>query len=473
MTAITPTRPNTPSRRLARATNWSRPATACPGADAVVVLAVLVGAVAVVVARRPGAVTHPALWAEDGRFWLADAYNRGPWAPLVHAHTGYLQTYSRLVADVGLLLPLRQVPALFAAAAIAVQVLPAVVLVSRRFDALVPSRWARLAAACAYLAVPNSFEVDANLTNAQWHLALLALLCLLATPANRWWRAFDVGAVVLSGLSGPFPLALAAVGALWVWRGTRARWHRVLWAVTAALAALQGATLLVSPRSAGSAPLGISAVRLVEVVGGQVGLGGTIGAHGLRALAGGGAVAADAVGLAVLLIVWGAVLAWGPAALRVATLYAAVVLAGSLATPVTTPGMPRWQVLVGADGVRYWFVPLVVYLWDALWLAGTAVAALARRRSTRSATAVTGGPMRDARPVSAPHRAAAQGAAAFAGVAVVATAAVVGMPGDWSYPDMPTVHDGPAIAALHQAPPGTPVTFPIDPPGWTMVLVKH
>lgn len=471
MTALMPTHSDDRPRRPVRSTG--HPGGRTRNVDAAVLVAVLLGAAAVVIARRPGAVTHPVLWAEDGRYWFAGAYNHGPWAPLFQAHTGYLQTYSRLVADLGLLLPVRQVPALFAGAAILVQVLPAVVLASRRFEAVVPNRWARLAAAGVYLAVPNSFEVDANLTNAQWHLALLALLCLLATPANRWWRAFDVGAVVLSGLSGPFPLALAAVGTLWVWRGPRTRWHLVLWGTTLALAAVQGTALFLAPRQAGAAPLGAGLARLVEVVGGQIGLGGTVGAHGLHALAGHGALAADTAGFVVLLAVWGAVLAWGPPALRVATLYAVVVLAGALLTPETPPGVPRWQALATADGVRYWFIPLVVYLWDALWLAWTAVAAAVapaadgpagRRGWTR--------PVHAARP-AAVRRTAARAAACVVGAAVVSTAAVVGMPADWSYPPLPPVHDGPAIAALQRARPGTAVTFPVDPPGWTMVLVKH
>lgn len=447
-----------------------RPGRSWRSADAGAVLAVAVVAVAAVVARRPAAVTHPALWAEDGKYWFADAYNQGPWAPLAHAHTGYLQTFSRLVADLGLLLPLRQVPALFAAAAIAVQVLPAVLVASRRFEAAVPSRWARLAAAGVYLAVPNSFEVDANLTNAQWHLALLALLCMLATPANRWWRALDVGAVVLSGLSGPFTLALAVVGGVWVWRGPRRRWHVVLWAVALALAVAQGLELLLTPRAAGLAPLGVNPFRLVAAVGGQVGLAGTIGMHGITALAGQPhAFDAQAVGFAVLLAIWGAALAWGPPALRVATLYAVAILAASLASPVTSPPAPRWQVLITANGARYWFIPLVAYLWDALWLAGAAVAAVARRRSAAGPV-----PWREPRGVTHPARwTAVRAVAASLGVVVVVASATVGMPADWSYPALPPVHEGPAIAALHRARPGTAVVFPIEPPGWEMVLVKH
>jgi hypothetical protein len=59
---------------------------------------VAVGAIAVVIARRPDAVTNAQFWAEDGTIWFATAYDHGGFASLFVPYNGYLQTFSRLVA---------------------------------------------------------------------------------------------------------------------------------------------------------------------------------------------------------------------------------------------------------------------------------------------------------------------------------------------------------------------------------------
>ena len=143
---------------------------------------------------------------------------------------------------------MRAIPLLFAVVAVVVQAFPAVVVVSRRFEPLAPSRSFRLLLAATYLAIPNSWEVDANLTNAQWHLALVALLCLLAAPGNPAWKLVDVVATILSGLTGPFVIVLAVVGVWWLWKGPRTWWRIGLWGLTVVLALVQGVELLAGPR---------------------------------------------------------------------------------------------------------------------------------------------------------------------------------------------------------------------------------
>jgi hypothetical protein len=101
--------------------------------DRLLLPVVLVVGSLIIAARGPSAVFHPQLWAEDGKYWFHDAYTFGLWSPLRVAHTGYLQTFPRLVADLGLVIPLRQLPLLFVTAALAAQVLPAVLVASRRF----------------------------------------------------------------------------------------------------------------------------------------------------------------------------------------------------------------------------------------------------------------------------------------------------------------------------------------------------
>lgn len=437
----------------------------------VAVAATFLLAVGIIIARRPDAVVHPVLWAEDGMYWFSGAYNSGPWSPLLQAHTGYLQTYSRLIADLGLLLPIREVPTLFVWAAIVVQALPAALLASRRFDHLLSTGWIRYAAIGIYLALPNSFEVNANLTNAQWHLALLALLCLLAEPGNHIWRVFDIGAVVLSGLTGPFAIILVIAGIVWLLPVPRRRWHVVLWCLTACLAAIQGIELLTSPRAPGMAPLGPSITRLIAIIGSQVGLGGMVGTSGLMNLAGHSHLfTIQALGFVAFVVVTASVLLRAPLSLRIGQLYAVGVLGASLLSPVTTPPSPQWQVLITANGARYWFIPILFYLWGALWLAKRAGDSILDRREANRKNRLPG--VSPTVGLQTSHRLIAF-VCGVVGVAVLVVAVSKGMPSDWSYPALAPVHDGPAIAALHRARPGSRVVFPIDPPGWTMVLVKH
>ena len=93
------------------------------------------------------------------------------------------------MADLGLLVPLGRLPLLFVLVAVPVQVMPAALVASRRFATLVPSFSVRLLLALTYLLIPNSAEVNSNLTNAQWHLALLAFMVVVADEEGRWWGA--------------------------------------------------------------------------------------------------------------------------------------------------------------------------------------------------------------------------------------------------------------------------------------------
>ncbi len=83
---------------------------------------VAVGA-ALVIARRPDAITNPQFWAEDGKYWFADAYNHGAQA-LLQSYEGYLQTLPRLVAAAVSGLSLSRAALVFNVVGIAIQVAP-------------------------------------------------------------------------------------------------------------------------------------------------------------------------------------------------------------------------------------------------------------------------------------------------------------------------------------------------------------
>src|SRR5262249_11860265 len=146
-----------------------------------VVFVALAGTV-LIFSRRPDAFLHPQFWAEDGPIYFAPAFNSGGLAHLLTAYHGYPALLNRSVALLAIHLPLAWAPSVFNAIGLLCQLLPALIVVSRRAETLISSRIIRIGVAAFYFALPGTFETDINLTNAQWHLALAAALLLVATP---------------------------------------------------------------------------------------------------------------------------------------------------------------------------------------------------------------------------------------------------------------------------------------------------
>jgi hypothetical protein len=155
-------------------------------------------AVIILYFRGPQDFTAPQFWAEDGRVWYEEAHNNGFWSTLFKTQDGYLQTFPRVIAEVSQWVPLDFGPYVFTYTSLLLQVVIALFIFSERLASLLPARWARALLALLFLLLPNTAEVSGNLTNAQWYLALLVVLILIAkTPRMLWQRVFD-------GLTGPF-----------------------------------------------------------------------------------------------------------------------------------------------------------------------------------------------------------------------------------------------------------------------------
>jgi hypothetical protein len=397
------------------------------------ILTFVVGCAAVI-SRRPDAILNPQFWAEDGREWYRDAYAGGLHS-LLHPSFGYLQSLPHFVALTVQPFPLLWAPAVFNTVAIAIQVLPAMMLVSRRFMCL--NLPARASLALFYLAVPNSWDVHANLTNAQWHLALLALAVTLAEPSPTLaWRIFDLIVLVFASLTGPFCLALAPIAfAVWWWRRDRRR--LVVAATLAAGAVIQTAAIFSDLGSRSHMALGASPALLIKILSRQVFLG---------AIEGGKHPVAQFTDQSLLLssaiVVTGvAVLMWafcvGPLELRCFLVFGFTIFAAGLASPLTSPGPSQWEVLFHADGARYWLFPMLVFM-----------AVLVRLLSAHAR------PLRWA-------------------AAVTLLACFPGIVRDWRMPAYEDLNFSAHARAFSQAPPGATVTIPINPPGWKMRLVKR
>jgi hypothetical protein len=430
--------------RSQRVSLFSGPLIAGPQGSAAVVfqVAVWVAGFLIIFSRRPDAITNAQFFAEDGLRWFADAYHFGMRSLLIPDQTGgYLHTAPRLAALIALLVPFSRAPLVMNLLAIAVQVLPVIVFTSSRFSHI--PLWKRLLGSFLYLGLPNSYGTNANATNMQWHLGLLACLVILARPAkNKRWRVFDAIVLLLITIESPIGILLVPLAfALWWIR--RDRWAASSCALLVPGAVVQTMVVLTS-HARPIATNGASVTRLISILGRQVFLAPLVGtravlhfalrysAHNCFLLE----AIATAVGLAVLLYA----LIYAPAELKFFIVFSFSVFALSLARPLAgSPDQPQWEWLrFPGTGNRYYFLPIVAFVAALVWLAVNGRTRTIRRFGT-----------------------------------VLLVLLAVGIRRDWRYPAFTDMHFREYASQFESSPSGTRMVIPINPPPWKMQLTKH
>lgn len=404
----------------------------------VAVAGVVVIACAIVISRRPDAFTNPQFFAEDGSTWFADAYNHGPLAVLDLATSGgYLQVASRLAPILAAPFGVANAPFVFNICGLLLQVAPAIFLLTRRFDSVVPSLWVRIALGAIYLLMPSA-ELNVNITYSQFHLATLAALVLIAAEPTTWrWRAFDVVVSALCGLTGPFVYVLFPLSALW-FIIRRRRFTLALCFIFAVTLGIQLIVGALHPRP--HYPLGASLSSGLLIIGDRVILAGVFAqqvyTHAFHSGEPHGVLLAAVVCLLALPVVAFAALK-APLELRIFALFAGGLVIAGLTVPVVSTTGNQWQLLATtAVADRYFFLGQVAWVGVLFW----AVLQLRRVWMRRVGLGV--------------------GAAAFASGLVM-----------WQY--MPFInYDWPAEAhTITSAAPGTREVLPINPGGgWAVVV---
>lgn len=425
---------------------WHRRWSGCESSRAILFHAlVFIAAFLLIFSRRPDAILNPQFFAEDGQRWFADAYHFGLRSLLIPDEAGgYLHTAPRLAALLSLLFPFRWAPLAMNLCAITIQILPVNIFLSSRFSKIGLSL--RLAASLLYLALPNSYEIDANATTIQWHLALLACLVLLAQPAANWnWRFFDAIVLMLTSIESPMGVLLVPVaGAMWWVR--RNKQAATLLVLLLPGATAQTAVLLLS-RARRLAPLGASLERLNSIVARQVFLGSLLGKkavlHFLLRHSANVATVVETIATVVGILTLVYVLRRAPAELKIFVLFAFAVLAMGLTHPM--PGMsnqPAWELMrFPGTGNRYYFLPSLAFLASLYWI-------------------VFGAGSRKARWLAG----------------AVLLLLPIGIIEDWRYPAFKDLHFREYAARFEAAPSGTMMTIPINPVGaanWKMELTKR
>jgi hypothetical protein len=348
-------------------------------------LVIFVTAFLIVCSRRPDAVLNPQFYAEEGTFFYRDAYQLGLHSLLL-TYGGYYHTTLRLVALFVQLFPFACAPLVMNLAGIAFQVLPVNIFLSSRFSAIALP--IRLLASFVYLGLPNSFEIHANITNVQWHLALLACLVLLAQPATtKGWQLFDGIALFLTSLSSPMGILLVPAAAVIWWKRRNKLNNRSVasLAILSAGAAIEMISVLShwhgrqAPHSNlvgqvifNGGPTGANLHYFAAILGRQVFLPSLLGLNTLGwpsqlTAASTPEAVSTVVGLALLLYV----LFSAPLELKLFVVFAAAVLALDLVNPLAgPPDHPQWYWLCRPGcGNRYYFLPMLAFLASLLWVA--------------------------------------------------------------------------------------------------------
>jgi len=322
-----------------------------------------------VFSRSPDELLTARFFAEDGQVFYQQAHELGFLHSVLATYNGYLHLFPRLIAGISLWLPLYYVPLFFNVAALTIQCVTAIYICSARMRnaGVLPLR---IVVALLYLGLPHTGEVWGKLVNSQWQLAVLSFLILIAEPprsrAGSW---FDLAALAMSALTGPFSVLLFPI-ALLVALHKRSRRTVMQLALTAAGAVVQGVLLLTNGRSPGASTLGATVPLFCRILVRWLLFGFLPFRHRLELFV--QSLIGSWIFAGCLLIVVLAFAMWsarrGSFELRCVLLFGVVVIAASLTSPVAASGGEQWPSLLEGGGERYWFIPRLVLAVEVLWL---------------------------------------------------------------------------------------------------------
>lgn len=389
--------------------------------------------------RRPDAILNPQFWAEDGKVWYADAYHHGLIYSLTSPVAGYYQTISRLVAVFAQIFPFAYAPLIFNLAAILIKIVVVNFILSSRLSASVPNFSLRVLLAFLYLALPHSHETNANLTNAQWHLALLSFLIIVAAPSEKiWWKIFDGTMLLISALSGPFCLLLLPIAAVKFFV-KREKWTFLLLTILTVGSLLQISSIMTTERPS-SQPLGATVELFLKIVGGHWFVATVVGEKIYYRMINWSLWNADSAffislaGFAALLYAF----AKSTLELRLFIIFSSMICGGALISPAVSSEVPQWTLMwLSGYGSRYWLIPSFCFLTTLVYLAVKADLVPVRYISI--------------------------------GILVLS---VGGIAADWKYPRFKNLEFQRYAAEFENAPVGQEVAIPLNPDPWDMRLIK-
>jgi hypothetical protein len=373
----------------------------------------------------------------DESTWYKEAYDAGAFHSLLKNQDGYLVIGLKLPNLLAVHVPLSQAPRIDVTYSILLNILCVSFLLSRRLTGL-GSFSARVTLAFLWIAIPNANEVY-TLNSAQWFLAILGILFLLAAPpTSTLQKVFDYTMMLLVAFTGPFCIMLFAIALVLAVLRKEAHTLRLL-GILALGCIAQGWTLLhhlpqCTPREVGGFYASQVLVAQVFLFGAGHGILSHLFAPLSSPLAMWTAVVATICGLALLAyVVFRSTLS-----IKLLVAYAAMVFLACGYKLHCDPGWPKDALLFNSDyAVRYWYIERFALLAVFVWMLWHSRPLLIR----------------------------------FLGGAFIVLVTAVSI-AHWQYPPWPDYHFAEHAAAFDAAPKGTVASIPVNP-GWQVILVKH
>jgi hypothetical protein len=189
----------------------------------------------VYLARRPGVLSRPALFAEDGQVFFLSSVRDGV-GGLTDAYNGYVLIGPRTLALVATFFPIAWTPTTYAVLATIVAVGSCALATRFQMEWALGGWVQRALVFLALLLIPQVAETHATLTNIVWWAGIGLLLIGISDDPIGWaGRIGELVFVILVVLTGPIGIVLAPI-AVWRWWRVRSHWSAALtgvWAIAA------------------------------------------------------------------------------------------------------------------------------------------------------------------------------------------------------------------------------------------------
>lgn len=330
----------------------------------------------IVISRRTDAVTYPQFYAEDGVFWYSEAYSaKNFWEPFLVPKQKYFQTISRIGGALGNLADISYAPIIFNSIAIFLEVLPAMYFLSPRFSKLVPKFYMRFLCSLAYLLLLGTAETHANLTNAQWRLALVMFLIIIAPVSKRiGWKIFDSFFLLLAGMSGPFVFFALPIAVIHYFyrKSFKVFYDRLAVLGLAFFIQLYSYLFIVVPGAMRTDnELGASVINFFKILSGNIFIRSILCRDYTRTIthmnfwnSGYLPVLVGIFGIAIL----GYVLWKAGIELKLLVVFTFLIFFAALISPQSSLTMPQWDYMAGGSSGRYYFLPKLSWIISLGWL---------------------------------------------------------------------------------------------------------
>jgi hypothetical protein len=185
------------------------------------------------------------LWAEDGVIYINQAKSllfSSLWKP----YAGYLQVYPRLIALVGSMFPLKEMPAIYICGWF-LAVIIAIYAIKSGFELLGHSKSGIALAIVAVLLQPNMGDIFFNNVNTQWFIGL-ALAVYLIVPGSPSQTLVGVLGAFIASISGPFSIIYYPIIFYKIFFEKKLRKYWLVYGATLLGGLIQTFYLLISPR---------------------------------------------------------------------------------------------------------------------------------------------------------------------------------------------------------------------------------